>query len=152
MPHPIRMKNFEGHLGIKWSTEKKFDDIVSHIIRQPHCFFKKTSNIFFSEMTEQIEMKLYTYDCLSMMNKRFTHMMSQVTCFGSHTAYTLKPLKIHHSKEVSVRVCNLRLLFFLFNLFVSGKDLTMSSGRVGPKSRNMAKFQIPFSPKLAALL
>ena len=28
-----------GYLGIKWSTEKKNDDIIGHVILQPYCFF-----------------------------------------------------------------------------------------------------------------
>ena len=45
-------------------------------------------------MAEQIEMKCYTYDRLSMGNKRFTHMMSLVTSFGSHIGFTPKPIKM----------------------------------------------------------
>ena len=55
-------------------------------------------------MAEKIEAKIYTYDHLSMRNKTIT---SLVTWFGSHIEFTLKPIKIHHSKEVLVRVCNL---------------------------------------------
>ena len=54
-------------------------------------------------MVEQIEVKHYTFDRLSMKNKRITHMTSQVTWFGSHIGFTLKPIKILHSKEVLVR-------------------------------------------------
>ena len=72
------MKNFEDHPGLKWSTEKKNDDFFGHVIRQPYCLKnnKKPSKIFFSEVAEQIEAKLYKYDHLSMRNKRFTHRMS----------------------------------------------------------------------------
>ena len=66
--------------------------------------FKK---IFFPEVAEQIEAKLYTYDRLSMRNKRVTHKTSLVRLLGSHIRFTLKPIKIHHSKEVVARVCNL---------------------------------------------
>ena len=34
---------------------------------------KKPSKIIFSEVAEQIEAKLYTYDCLSMKNKSHTY-------------------------------------------------------------------------------
>ena len=65
------------------------------MIRQPYCLKKiKPSKIFFSEVAEQIEVKLYLYDRLSMRNKRFTHMMSLVTWFGSHIGFTLRPIKI----------------------------------------------------------
>ena len=58
-------------------------------------------------MAEQIKGKLDTYDRLSMRNKRVTHVMSLVTWFGSHIGFTIKPVKIHHLKEVLARVCNL---------------------------------------------
>ena len=90
------MKNFEGNLGIKWSTEKKIDvnrsrDSAAILLKKE--FFKKPSKISFV-VAEQIEAKLYTYDSLSMRNKRFTHIMSWVTWFGSHIGFTLKPIKI----------------------------------------------------------
>ena len=44
-------------------------------------------------MAEQMEAILYMYDGLSMRDKRFTHMMSLVTWFGSHIGFTLKPIK-----------------------------------------------------------
>ena len=77
MLHLISMKIFEGHLGINWSTEKNLMKssvmwFSSHIV---FCFFK-TSKIFFSETDEQIEVKPYKYDRLSMRKKTFTHMMS----------------------------------------------------------------------------
>ena len=58
-----------------------FDDVIGHVIRQPYCFyfFLNLQKIFFSEVAEQIEAKLYKFDRLSMRNKRFTHMMSLVT-------------------------------------------------------------------------
>ena len=37
--------------------------------------------------------KLYTYNHLPMRKKKFTHMMSLVTWFGSHIGFTLKPIK-----------------------------------------------------------
>ena len=75
-----------------------FDDVIGHVIRQPYCFyfFLNLQKIFFSEMAEKIEAKLYTNDHLSMRNKRVTHMISLVTSFGSHIGFTLKPIKIHH--------------------------------------------------------
>ena len=44
-PHPISMKNFQGHPGIDWSTEKKekkIDDEIVHVVWQPFFFQKKT--------------------------------------------------------------------------------------------------------------
>uniref|UniRef100_A0A8C4QD64 LHFPL tetraspan subfamily member 5a n=1 Tax=Eptatretus burgeri TaxID=7764 RepID=A0A8C4QD64_EPTBU len=38
------------------------------------CLKKKKPSKVFSEMAEQIEGKIYRYDCLSMRNKRFKHM------------------------------------------------------------------------------
>ena len=49
-------------------------------------------------MTEQIEAKLNTYDCLSMRNKTFTQMISKVTWLGSHIGFTLKPIKKFFSR------------------------------------------------------
>ena len=71
-----------------------FHDVIGHVIQQSYCLKKqkKTSKTF-SEVAEQIEMKLYTYDRLSMRNKRFTQMMSLVTRFGSHIGFILKPTK-----------------------------------------------------------
>ena len=83
----------------------KVDDVIGHVIGQPYCFFFKPSKIFFTEMAEQIEAKLYKYDRLSTRNKTFTNMISLVTWFGSHIGFTRKPTKkIHHSKEVLARV------------------------------------------------
>ena len=47
-PHPISMKNFEGHRGIKMVYRKKFNDIVSHVIRQLHfvLFFLTFKNLW----------------------------------------------------------------------------------------------------------
>ena len=45
-------------------------------------------------MAEQIDVKLYRYDCRSTRNKRFTHMMSQVTWFGSQIGFPLKLIKV----------------------------------------------------------
>ena len=73
MVHTISMKNFQGHLGINWSTEKKImmssvtwfsSNIVFWVFFNP---FKK----FFSKMTELIKEKPYGYDHLSMKNKKF---------------------------------------------------------------------------------
>ena len=77
MLYLISMKNFEGHLGIKWSAEKKK---LGHWSRGSAAIlfffvFIKHSKTF-SEMAEQIEAKLYTYDHLAMRNKSFTRMMS----------------------------------------------------------------------------
>ena len=49
------------------------DDFIGHMIQKPYCSKKKNTSKTFSEMAEQIEVKLYTYDRLSMRNKRFTH-------------------------------------------------------------------------------
>ena len=49
-------------------------------------------------MAEQIEAKLYTYDQLSMRNKRFTQMMSSVPWFGSHIGFTIKHIKSFFSR------------------------------------------------------
>ena len=72
------------HLGIKWSTENLMTSSVtwfgSHIVKK---IMKKPSKIF-TEVAEQIEVKLYRYDYLSMRNKRFAHMLSEVTWFGSY--------------------------------------------------------------------
>ena len=54
--------------------------------------------MFFPEIAEQIEVKLYTYDRLSMRNKRFTHMTSYVTWFSSHIGCTVKHVKIFFSR------------------------------------------------------
>ena len=117
-PHLISMKIFEGHLGIKWSTEKKIHDIIDHVIPQPYCFEKiKTfkNHLLWNGWTDRGE-TLHVW-LPATGNKRFTHMMSLVTWFGSHIWFTLKPIKIHHSKEVLARVCNLWLLFFLFPFY-----------------------------------
>ena len=54
---------------------------ICHVIRQPYCFIFifKPSKIFFSEVAEQIEAKLYMYDRLSMRNK-----VLQIWCHRSH--------------------------------------------------------------------
>jgi len=93
IPHQMSMKIFEGHLGIKWSTGKKS---WCHRSRDSAVILFKTQkpSKTFSEVAEQIEVKLYTYDRLSMRNKSFTHMMSLVTWFGSHIGFILKPIKI----------------------------------------------------------
>ena len=36
---PHQRKILEVHLGIKWSTENVFDNVIDHVIRQPYCFF-----------------------------------------------------------------------------------------------------------------
>ena len=96
-PHPISMKIFEGHLGIKWSTENNFmTSLVTWFGMRIFFFFFKRSKT--SEVAEQIEAKLYTYNRLFMRNKRFTHMMSLVTWFGSHIGFTLKHIKIFFSR------------------------------------------------------
>jgi len=71
--HLISIHIFEGHLGIKCSTN--IFDVISHVIWQPYWlfFFFKPSKIFFSEKAEKIEAKLYTYDRLSMRNKSHTY-------------------------------------------------------------------------------
>ena len=100
MLHPISMKIFEGHLVRKWSTEKKIDDIIGHVIWQPYCLRKKINKPSkISEVAEHIEAKRYTYDHLSMRNKRFTHMASLVTWFDSHIGFTLKTYKKSSSPE-----------------------------------------------------
>ena len=75
--HPISIKYFWGSsrnkivlkIFLMMSSVTLFD---SHIV----FVFFKPSKTFFSEMAEKIEAKLYTYDRLSMKNKRVTHMMS----------------------------------------------------------------------------
>ena len=69
---------------------KKFHDVIGHVIQQPYCFFFVlfSPSKIFSETPEKIEVKLYTYDRLSMTNKRVTHMTSYVTWFGSHIGFT----------------------------------------------------------------
>ena len=64
-------------------SKKTNDDVIGHVIQQPHCFFYKPSKIF-SEMAEQIEAKLYTSNRLSMRNKMFTYVTSDKT-FQVHT-------------------------------------------------------------------
>ena len=46
----ISMKIFEGYLGIKWSTEKKFDDVIGEVIQQPYCFIEKENLQKFSSL------------------------------------------------------------------------------------------------------
>ena len=62
-------------------------------------------------MAEQIEAKLYTYDRLSMRNKRFTHLTSQVTWFGSHIGFTLKPIFIFFSRQLDRSRGNFKQMF-----------------------------------------
>ena len=49
-------------------------------------------------MVEKIKAKLYTYDRLSMRNKKFTHMTSKVTWFGSHIGFARKHIQIFSRK------------------------------------------------------
>ena len=114
-PHPISMKIFDGHLGIKWSTEEKFITSLvmgfgSHVVLKNKNTFK---NLLCSGLTERgetsllwppvhEEQKVHTYDIIGYM-------------VGSHISLKAIKKKIHHSKEVLARVCNLWLLFFLFN-------------------------------------
>ena len=53
MLHLISMKSFEGHLGINWSTEKKFDDAISHMVQQQYCL-KKKKNLQHSYSLKQL--------------------------------------------------------------------------------------------------
>ena len=47
-----------------------FHYIIGQVIRQPDCYLKKKKpSKIFSEVAEQIEAKLYTYDRLSMRIK-----------------------------------------------------------------------------------
>ena len=75
---------------------KKFDDVIGHVIRQPCCFFNlQKSHLKWLNRSR----RNYTYDRLSMRNKRFTHMMSKVTWFGSHIGFTWKPIKKSSSSD-----------------------------------------------------
>ena len=90
----ISMKNFWGsstdkmiHKKKIWWRHRSGDSAAMLFLK------RKPSKIFFSEVVVQIKAKLYTYNHLSMRNKRFTHMTSQVTWFGSHIGFTIKPIK-----------------------------------------------------------
>jgi len=50
--HLISMKIFVRHLWIKFSTEKKFDVAIGHVIRQPYCFLKKSKIFLWSGSTD----------------------------------------------------------------------------------------------------
>ena len=54
-------------------------------------------------MAGKIEVKLYTYDHLSMRNKRFTHMTSEVTWFGSHVGFNQKHKNLLQQNSLSDR-------------------------------------------------
>ena len=68
---------------------KKIHDLLASL--NFYIFFLPEK--IFSEVAEQIEAKIYTYDRLSMRNKSVTHLMSLVTWFGGHIEFTRKPIK-----------------------------------------------------------
>ena len=86
---------------------KKYHEVIGHVIQQPYCLKKifKPSKIIFSEVAEQIEVKLYMYDRLSMRNKRFTHIIGHMAWqpyWIDPKTYENTPLKINPEW-----VCNL---------------------------------------------
>ena len=113
--HLISMKNFEGHLGIKWSRENNW---WRHRSRDSGIilFFLTFKNLLLWSgwtnrgKTLQVwlpiheEQQGHTYDVIG-------HMVWQPCWIYPKT----DKKKIRHSKEVLASVCNLCLLFFLFS-------------------------------------
>ena len=105
----------------------KFNDVIGHMIRQPYCLQKIPFKnlLFWSGWTNRgetlhvwppvhEEQKVHTYDIIG-------HIVWQPYWIYPQTYKK----KIHHSKEVLVRVCNLWLLFsccFRY-LFLVGKSI-----------------------------
>ena len=106
-PHPISMKILRD----KMVHRKKFDDVIGYMFSK--IFFEWNG---WTDRDESLhvwppvhdEQKVHTYDVIC-------HMVYQ-----QYWIYPT-PIKIHHSKEVLARVCDLWLLFFLLE-FVTMPD------------------------------